>query len=84
MFCFACFTKKGIFTRKNMEEIVINPPLSNVQMELLKLYATDIEDETLLELKKMMAKFFLDKMRSSADKIWEEKGYSDDQMKEID
>ncbi|MFN3784617.1 MAG: hypothetical protein ACK4R6_11890 [Spirosomataceae bacterium] len=67
-----------------MEEIVINPPLSNVQMELLKLYATDIEDETLLELKKMMAKFFLDKMRSSADKIWEEKGYSDDQMKEID
>ncbi len=67
-----------------MDQTVINPPLSNVQMELLKLYATDIEDATLLELKKTMAKFFLDKMRSSADKIWEEKGYSDTQMQEID
>lgn len=64
-----------------MAQKEINPPLSNVQMELLKLYATDIEDTTLLELKKIMAKFFLDKMRSSADKIWDEKGYSDSQFK---
>ncbi len=62
---------------------VVNSLLSKVQMELVKRYATDIEDETLLERKKMRAKFFLDKIRSSADKIWEEKGYSDDQMKKI-
>jgi hypothetical protein len=67
-----------------MTQAVINPPLSNVQMELLKLYSTGIEDETLLELKRTIAKFFLDRMRSSADKIWEEKGYSDAQMQKID
>lgn len=67
-----------------MTQVVTNPPLSNVQVELLKLYSTGIADETLLELKRTMAKFFLDKMRNSADKIWEEKGYSDAQMQEID
>jgi hypothetical protein len=67
-----------------MTQPAINPPLSNVQMELLKLYSTGIEDETLLELKRTIAKFFLDRMRNSADKIWEEKGYSDAQMQKID
>ncbi len=61
---------------------VVNSLLSKVQMELVKRYATDIEDETLLELKQMRTMFFLNKMRSSADKIKGEKGYSDDtQMK---
>ena len=41
----------------------MNPPLSNVQLELLKLYATGVTDETLLELKKTLAKFFLDRMQ---------------------
>lgn len=67
-----------------MTQPASNPPLSNVQLELLKLYATGVSDETLLELKKTMAKFFLDRMRQSADKIWEEKGYTDAQMQEID
>lgn len=67
-----------------MIQAAINPPLSNVQVELLKLYSTGIADETLLELKRTMAKFFLDKMRNSADKIWVEKGYSDAQLQAID
>lgn len=67
-----------------MTQAAINPPLSNVQVELLKLYSTGIADETLLELKRTMAKFFLDKMRNSADKIWVEKGYSDAQLQAID
>ena len=40
-----------------MTQPASNPPLSNVQLELLKLYATGVSDETLLELKKTMAKF---------------------------
>lgn len=67
-----------------MTQPASNPPLSNVQVELLKLYATGVSDETLLELKRTMAKFFLDRMRNNVDKIWEEKGYTDAQMQEID
>ncbi len=59
----------------------LQPPLSNVQMELLKLYAGSVPDETLIELKRVMAKFFLDKLRDQADMVWEEKGYSDEFFK---
>ena len=67
-----------------MTESTIKPPLSNVQLELLKLYATGVSDETLLELNRTMAKFFLDKVCQSADKIWEDKGYTDAQMQAVD
>ncbi|CAN5196185.1 hypothetical protein BH09BAC4_BH09BAC4_46860 [soil metagenome] len=62
----------------------LQPPLSNVQMELLKLYSTGVPDEMLIELKKVMANFFLDKLRSQADKVWEEKGYTDEFFKQLD
>ena len=62
----------------------IQPPLSNVQMELLKLYSSGVSDEMLVELKKVMANFFLDKLRSQADKVWEEKGYTDEFFKQLD
>lgn len=54
----------------------INPPLSNIQMELLKLYATGISDAHLQDLRLVIAKFLLEKARKKADKIWEERTYS--------
>lgn len=53
----------------------INPPLSNIQIELLRLYATGISDENLKELKVIIAKFLLEKAREKADKIWEDRNY---------
>lgn len=61
----------------------VHPPLSNVQAELLKLFSAEIPESHLLELKKVMAKFLLDKARDKADAIWQEKGYSDDQLEQI-
>jgi hypothetical protein len=51
-------------------------PLSNVQQELLSLYATGIPDEYLLELKNVISKFLFDKATSKADEVWAEKGYT--------
>lgn len=61
----------------------IQPPLSNIQAELLKLFSANIPDNDLLELKKMMAKFLLEKARNNADKTWDEKGYTDDKLQQI-
>lgn len=61
----------------------VHPPLSNVQAELLKLFSAEIPESHLLELKKVMAKFLLDKAREKADAIWDEKGYSDDKLQQI-
>jgi len=66
-----------------MNKPTVHPPLSNVQTELLKLFAVDIPENHLLELKKMIARFLLDKARDKADAIWDQKGYTDQMLKDI-
>ena len=61
----------------------VHPPLSNVQAELLKLFSAEIPENHLLELKKVIAKFLLDKARDNADAIGDEKGYTDDTLQQI-
>jgi hypothetical protein len=61
----------------------VHPPLSNVQMELLKLFSAEIPENNLLELRKLIAKFLLEKARDKADAIWDEKGYSDEKLLQI-
>jgi hypothetical protein len=55
-------------------------PLSNVQMELMKLYSTNLSDKELAELKDVLAKFYADKAINKANEIWEEKGLTDADM----
>ncbi len=55
-------------------------PLSNIQQELLKLYSSDIAEADLLNIKRYLAKYFASKGIREADKIWDEKGYSNDTM----
>ncbi|MDM8515179.1 hypothetical protein QUF76_03180 [Desulfobacterales bacterium HSG16] len=48
----------------------INPQsLSNVQMELIKLYSTNLEMDELIELKKILADYYAEKAINEADKI---------------
>ena len=63
-----------------MDNIIANPPLSNVQAELLKLFSVDLPEDKLIELKQLIAKFLLEHARDKADEIWDEKGYSDDKF----
>lgn len=64
-------------------ETNLETPFSNVQLELLKLFAHNLPEEHLAELKILMAKFLLEKARSKADKIWEEKGYNEETLKKL-
>jgi len=54
--------------------------LSNLQLELLKIYATNVSDEDLMEIKRMLAKFFMEKAIQRADEIWDERGYDNELM----
>lgn len=64
-------------------EIMVQPPLTNVQAELLKVFSRQIPDEDLLELRQVMAKFLLQKSRQRADNVWEEKGYDSSTMEHL-
>ena len=60
----------------------ISKPFSNIQMELLKLYSMNIDDNELLHIKNYLAQFFMQKAIDEADRVWDEKGYSNELMDE--
>ena len=41
--------------------MVIDKPLTNLQLELLKLYSLDLSDDQLLEIKRLIANYFAEK-----------------------
>ena len=61
----------------------VHPPLSNVQAELLKVFSADIPEKHLAELKEIMARFLLESARDRADAAWDEKGYTDEKLREL-
>lgn len=54
--------------------------LSNVQQEILKLYATELAENELYELKIQLARYYAQKAIQATDKIWDEKAYSMEEM----
>lgn len=55
---------------------MLSQPLCNVQEELLKLYSTNLFPTELEELKTVLGKYYAHKATKGADKIWDEKKYS--------
>ena len=57
-------------------------PLSSLQLELLKLYSTEVTPEELLEIKGLLADYFGRKAIQSADHVWDEQQLTDEVMDE--
>jgi hypothetical protein len=54
-----------------------------VQAELLRLFLLRLQKNHLLELKKVMTKFLLEKEQEKADSIWDEKGYTGEKLQQM-
>lgn len=65
-----------------MSSIQSSPPLTNVQLELLKLYAYDLKEEEMQELKQVLAAFFAQRIRQHTGKIWQERNYTQNTMEQ--
>ncbi|WP_282779479.1 hypothetical protein [Phaeodactylibacter xiamenensis] len=59
---------------------ILDKPLSNLQIELLQLYSQDVSDEDLIAIKRMLAMYFADKASDEMDKLWTEKGWTNETM----
>lgn len=55
-------------------------PLINVQLELMKLYSTNLSVKDFEDLKNTLAKFYADRAVSLADEIWDKKGLTNTNM----
>lgn len=61
----------------------INYPLTNVQIELMKLFNTNLSDRELIELKNLLSGFYADKAISEADRLWQDRGLTNDDMDKL-
>ncbi|MCB2092765.1 MAG: hypothetical protein KDF58_15065 [Alphaproteobacteria bacterium] len=62
--------------------MIIDKPLTNLQLELLKLYSMELSEEQLLEVKRLLANYFAERASDEMDRLWEELGWNDETMEQ--
>jgi hypothetical protein len=62
-------------------QVPVKQSLTSLQLELLKLFARDIEESDLLEIKKFLIQYFANKAMDFADKIWEQNNWNEQDEK---
>ncbi|MCA0236977.1 MAG: hypothetical protein LCH81_11395 [Bacteroidetes bacterium] len=60
--------------------MAVKQPLTNLQLELLKLYANQLPDDQLLEIKLLLGKYFAQKATEAMQKTWAEQQLSAEKM----
>jgi len=55
-------------------------PLTNVQLELIKVFAMGVTEEEIREIRPMLARYFTQKAVGGATKVWEENGYTAEEL----
>ncbi len=56
--------------------------LSNIQLELLKVFSFDLSDEQIFEIKDLLSKYFADKITSQMDQLFEENNWDEKKIDE--
>jgi hypothetical protein len=59
-----------------MSALNIQPPFTNLQMELLKLFSRQLPEADLIAIRDLIAAYLLEKAFEQADLDWAEKGYT--------
>jgi hypothetical protein len=62
---------------------VLTTPFSNLQLELLKLYAHDISEPDLKNIKHIMGEYFAKQLVHIADDAWQKNNWNNDTMASI-
>ena len=60
--------------------MVIDKPLSNGQLELMKMFTHELSEQDLVQLKRTLAKFFADRASDEMDRQWEAQDWSNETM----
>ncbi|MBK6933397.1 MAG: hypothetical protein IPH12_22015 [Saprospirales bacterium] len=55
-------------------------PFTNLQLEILRVYAMNLPDEDLLAIRRMIARYLLDKVRQRVNIISQERGYNQETL----
>ncbi|MCB0650478.1 MAG: hypothetical protein KDC85_04315 [Saprospiraceae bacterium] len=58
----------------------IKQPLTNVQLEILKAFSYQLDNEELQKLREVIADYFANRAIQSANKVWDEKAWTDEDV----
>ena len=62
--------------------MVFTEKLTNLQIELVKLFAYQVDDSQLLEIKDILARYFAAQATKEMDKLWQQNDWSNETMNE--
>ena len=62
--------------------MITQPPLTNLQMELLQLYSLKLSDNELLQVKEVLAVYFAHRLGKHVAQIWKEKRETAEDMEQ--
>ena len=60
----------------------LKPPLTNVQLELLKAFSLNLPEADLKKIQAFITSLLLERAHDAADAAWEERGYTNETMEE--
>lgn len=52
--------------------------LSNLQMELLKLYSNNVSENEMKDIQRLLSNYFSEKIDTEMDQLWENNNWSDE------
>jgi hypothetical protein len=58
-------------------------PLSNLQLELLKLFSREVPDEDVRQIKRLITQYFANKAIQEANQVWDNEGWDKQKMDEL-
>ena len=58
-------------------------PLTPAQLEILKVMARPMSEKDLRAIKRLIVRYFADKLTEQVDKIWDEKGWKEEDTNRI-
>jgi hypothetical protein len=62
--------------------MVHHQKLTNLQLELVKLFSYKIAENQVLEIKQLLSNYFADKATEEMDRLWDENNWSEETMKD--
>ena len=66
----------------DVNEIIPTGKFTKAQLDILKMFSTDMPDDEWEEVRDLISKYFLLKARNSIDTLFEEKGWGEEKINE--
>lgn len=61
---------------------IVEDRITNLQKELMKIFSLELTEQELYEVRNMLAKYFADRASIEMDKLWKERGYTQETINE--